>query len=144
MPNTGEEIEAERKRLAPLQQRPEWLEWLAGMESGLETFFTQIVPNMPDDPWTEEGMRVAEAAALEYFPDKDSANARKTPENLQVIDSFVRYLGEVSVRCFEGVWMCGVDEGGEPEQLIVEPYSTVEVPIRARLTATMRRRTGHE
>lgn len=94
---TAEELAQHEKD----QQDPAWLEWLAGMDSALAVFFTDDVPGLPEDPYTEEGLRHAERAALEYFPTKFSPDR---PKNQERADRFRRFIGETFVRNFEGRW----------------------------------------
>ncbi|MGK8485439.1 hypothetical protein [Nocardia asiatica] len=93
--------EAERRQMDADQHDPRWLAWLADMDAGLERFFTETVPGMPDDPWSADGLRHAEARALELFPSREAVGL---PENRDTADGFHRYLGEVFRRAFEGRW----------------------------------------
>ncbi|AKU14754.1 hypothetical protein [Luteipulveratus mongoliensis] len=92
-PYTAEEL-AQMERD---QQDPEFVAWLAAMDEDLRVFFEQDVPDMPENPWSEEGLRHAEQAAVSFF----WAHDLDWPER-EV--RFARYLGEVFTRSFEGSW----------------------------------------
>jgi hypothetical protein len=135
-----EAYEREKRRIEPFQQRPEWLEWMAGMDAGLAEFF-RLVPDLPEDPWSTDGARQAEAAALKIFPDMPSASTERTPGNLHLIDPFRRFLGELMVRRFDGDWVnIDFDRGLGPAVRL--PYASPYVDLSGTLTAAMARRTG--
>lgn len=133
------------ERLAPLQQRPEWLEWLSHHEEGLNVFFTEIVPDMPADPYTEDGARRADAAGLDLFPDEGSTVPDLAPQNRRVIDAFHRYIGELCVRNFEGRWVYDDLQGGDRPIPVVElPYATAQISPARTLSSLAFRRTGEQ
>lgn len=84
------------------QRDPTWLDWLGRMDSQLEKFFTETVPDMPRDRWSVEGLDHAARAAVSRFG--GSPDDTERPENSDVVDQFCRYLGEVFVRNAEGRW----------------------------------------
>ncbi|MBO0827510.1 MAG: hypothetical protein J2P24_06990 [Streptosporangiales bacterium] len=144
MVDYAEAYEQEQRRIAPFQQRPEWRDWLAGMDAALAGFFDRVVPDMPADPWSEEGLRHAEAAALERFPDADSADPETAQAGADVIDGFRRYLGELLVRRFEGAWVY-VDLGATGlVPAVALPYSPEYFDVGGALTMAVQRRTGGE
>ncbi|MGW4848903.1 hypothetical protein [Nocardia brasiliensis] len=95
--------QAELKQIERDQNDPKWLEWVApeNMNAQLDAFLNETVPDMPDDPWSAQGLDHAERAALSIFPTVDST---LVPENRAVADQFHRFIGEVFRRNFEGVW----------------------------------------
>ena len=115
--------------------------WLAMNEYLVECEFLIFdVDGMPDDPYTEEGLRIAEAEALRRFPDLASARA---PENAAMFDKFVRFLGETLVRRLNGEW---TNDAGMDREV---PYIGVQIPemsistnIPLLVTSAMARRTG--
>lgn len=113
MPDYAKLIEQETKRREPWQQRPEFKEWMAGMEKGLDHFFNHLVPDMPDDPYSVEGLRHAEATLLRLFPDGAAMSEETNPADGPAVDAFLRYLGQVYVARLEGrwMWMDMTDEG---------------------------------
>lgn len=144
MPDYAQQREREIARREPFQQRPEWKDWLSRQDDGLEDFFTRVVPDMPADPYSAEGLRHAESAALKIFPDSKAASPTRSPENLDRIDPFQRYLGEVYIRCFEGHWLNLADTPGEVEPAVETPYGETYHQVRTALTRAMSRRTGEE
>ncbi len=83
------------------QHDPAFLEWLARMDTELALFFERDVPDFPCDPWTEDGLRHAEQAALRYQQARLEGDLSWRREREP---RFARYLGEVFVRNFEGRW----------------------------------------
>jgi hypothetical protein len=138
-------LEQEAKRREPWQQRPEFKQWLAGMERGLERFFTELVPDMPSDPYTVDGLRHAEAAALAYFPDAEAASADRTPANAETIDGFRRYLGQVYLTRLEGrwIWLDLTDEG-DFLPIVQLPAWPGDRNVDRVLVDAMHARTGNE
>lgn len=90
---------AKLARIAADQQRPEFREWLADMDSELNTFFTEDIPDLPDDPYTPEGLlQVEELALVDFWDDKSKRNWLRFSGRIE------RYLGELVVRTVEGEW----------------------------------------
>lgn len=144
MPDYAKLIEQELRRIEPFQERPEWQQWLAGMEAGLAEL-SRLVPDLPADPWTEEGARRAEAAALRTFPSWELADPDQSPGNLHLIDPFRRYLGELFVRRFDGTWIfVDIENGHAPEPAVRVPYSEFYFDVTSTLTMAVHRRTGEE
>jgi hypothetical protein len=117
--------------------------WLAMNEYLLDTeFLAGDVPGLPDDPFTEEGLRVAEAEALRRFADVAEVLA---PENRQMYDKFVRYIGETFVRGLGAQWTNRpmVDDG-KPHIDIRYPWQPETLDVPAMLTSAVHRRTGQE
>ncbi|MGY1945011.1 hypothetical protein [Nocardia asiatica] len=137
--------EAERRQMDADQHDPRWLAWLADMDAGLERFFTETAPGMPDDPWSADGLRHAEARALELFPTFESVSL---PESRAIADEFHRYLGEVFRRRFEGHWY-NVPSHDDRQHtrgygpVVDLPFTDVYFTVISQLTAAMDRRTGH-
>lgn len=133
----------ELKRREPLQQRPEFREWLSEMEAGLDEFFSRVVPDMPSDRYTADGLRHAERAALQLFPASRAASPTQTPRNATDVDRFHRYLGEAFARQFEGTWLyIDMSEDRGPEPVVELPFAGSYHAPRGLLITAMRRRTG--
>lgn len=82
---------------------PELLQWLAGMDAALETFFAVDVPDMPAEPFTAAGLDHAERALMARF---SSAETLLAIGNAEVVDRFQRFLGETFIRSgFGGRWV---------------------------------------
>lgn len=138
--------EAERRQMDADQHDPRWLAWLADMDAGLARFFTETAPGMPDDPWSAEGLRQAEARALELFPSREAVGL---PENRDAADGFHRYLGEVFRRAFEGRWYNVPDEDDTQRTrgfgpVVEMPFASMYLTVITQLTSAMSRRTGRE
>jgi hypothetical protein len=117
--------------------------WLAMNDYLLDCeFLAGDVPGMPADPYSEDGLRVAEGDALRRFASIDDVLA---PENRAMYDKFIRFIGETFVRGLGAVWTSRpmVDDG--------QPYIGVRLPGQAEtleiptmLTSAVHRRTGDE
>lgn len=142
--NYVERYDDESRRIEPFQQRPEWREWLGRMASELEDFFADVVPDLPEDPWTDAGLRAAEAAALRVFPDLAAADPDRRGSNRRLIDQFSRYLGEGLVRRFEGRWLLVDLDPDELQPAVGLPYASIYFGVRGSVTMAADRRTGSE
>ncbi|MEV0766225.1 hypothetical protein [Nocardia sp. NPDC050435] len=93
---------AEQERHEADQHSVEWLEWVAPQRftEQLNRFFTETVPDMPEDPYTVEGLDAAEAAQLRLWPAADGSE----PDQ-EVLDQFIRYIGETYRRTLGGEWI---------------------------------------
>jgi hypothetical protein len=117
--------------------------WLAMNEYLVEDdFLVNDVDGMPGDPFSEEGLRVAEAEALRRFDDADQALA---PENRELYDKFVRFIGEAIIRGVGGEWTNRplVDDG-KAYLGIRFPWRKETLTIPMLFTAALARRTGEE
>ncbi|MFC9893771.1 hypothetical protein ACFVMC_08765 [Nocardia sp. NPDC127579] len=94
--------QAELARQEADQHVPEFLEWLEPerMDVQLRKFLTDTIPDMPENPYSADGLIQAEAVALELMPDEDAP--LPAPD---VTDQFIRFLGETFRRNFGGSWM---------------------------------------
>ncbi|CAM4436363.1 hypothetical protein NONI108955_28075 [Nocardia ninae] len=94
---------AELEQIEQDQQDPKWLEWLKpeNMNAQLDAFLNETAPDMPDNPWTVEGLDHVERFVLERFSTVDEA---MLSENHRVADQLTRFIGEVFRRNFEGRW----------------------------------------
>lgn len=103
------------------QKVPEFHEWLAGMDSALARFFAEDAPAVGrlDDPWSAEGLRLAEEAARATFGDLRTA---LDPTNTTTRDRFGRFVGQVFCRRFEGEWVNAPDEPRGLHPMVREPY----------------------
>lgn len=144
MSDYAKEYEQRQRHLASLQDDADWQRWLSFHEDGLRTFFTEVVPDMPSDPYTEVGARHAEAAALRLFPDEDAADPALSPDSVLEIDAYHRYIGELAVRNFEGRWVFDDSPSDSPEPVVELPYSTAPIVPRTLLITLAFRRSGDE
>lgn len=134
--HTGEEL--------PAPSRDEgFAAWLAMNDYLLDCeFLAGDVPGMPEDPYTEDGLRIAEANALSRFADSDEALA---PDNREMYDKFVRFIGEVFVRSLGGEWTNKpfVDDGSA--YLGVRfPWRDESLTVPTLFTSALHRRTGEQ
>ncbi|MFI6218473.1 hypothetical protein ACIBCD_41235 [Nocardia brasiliensis] len=95
--------QAELEQIERDQQDPKWLEWLApeNMNAQLDAFLNETVQEMPDDPWSAQGLDRLERLILDRSSEMDDVNR---VEDWAVADQCSRYLGEVFRRNFEGAW----------------------------------------
>lgn len=107
-----------------------------------EDFLVFDVSGMPDDPFSEDGLRVAEAEALRRFADSEEALA---PANRELFDKFVRFVGEAFVRGIGGEWTNRpyVDDGRAYLGLRF-PWTEYTLTMPTLVTAALARRTGEE
>lgn len=117
--------------------------WLAMNDYLLDCeFLAGDVPGMPDDAFSEQGLRVAEAEALRRFANASDALA---PSNREMYDKFVRFIGEVFARTLGGAWTNkpAVDDGSA--YLGVRfPWRTDPLTIPTLFTSALHRRTGDQ
>lgn len=117
--------------------------WLAMNDHLVEDDFLVFdVDAMPADPYSEEGLKVAEAEALRRFSDKYDVVA---PANREIFDKFVRFVGETFVHGLGGEWTNKplVDDG-KAFVGIRFPWVESLVNVPTLVTAAMTRRTGDE
>ena len=90
------------KEFLAAQQDPAWLAWLADMDAVVTQFVSTEFSGADIDPFTSEGLILAEARALDRW-----ANIAefKDPSNADLADKYIRYLGEVFVRNFGARWV---------------------------------------
>ena len=107
-----------------------------------EDFLVNDVDGMPDDPFTADGLRVAEAEALRRFDSPEDALA---PQNRELYDKFVRFLGEAIIRGVGGEWTNRplVDDGKAYLGLRF-PWRKETLTVPTLFTAALARRTGEE
>ncbi|WP_280428346.1 hypothetical protein [Nocardia brasiliensis] len=129
----------ELRQRAKDQEDPRWLAWLNEMGEQVDRFLNETVPDMPDDPWSVEGLQRAEQALLERFPNSGDESG---PENQELVDQFARFIGETFRRHFEGEWYNAPDaddmqgsrgfgpvlrEGYNPEYLDTVPLVSMAI-----------------
>jgi hypothetical protein len=117
--------------------------WLAMNDYLLDCeFLAGDVPGMPDDPYTEEGLRIAEAEALRRFSSIPDVLAA---ENRHMFDKFVRFIGETFVRGLGGHWTNKplVDDG-KAYVGVGFPWRETTLEIPTMVTSAVARRTGDE
>ncbi|MFB8276971.1 hypothetical protein [Nocardia colli] len=135
---------AELRQQVTDQEDPRWLAWLEGMNKQIDRFLNETVPDMPEDPWTAEGLRHAETTALKIFPNREVV---LVPENRDVADQFSRYVGETFRRNFEGEWRNepSFDDRRSPlgfGPVVRTPENPEYLDVVHLLTATVHHRTG--
>ncbi|WP_067682742.1 hypothetical protein [Nocardia miyunensis] len=136
---------AELAELERDQEDPKWLDWVnpERMESQLAKFLTETIPDMPDDPWSAEGLDRAEREILNRFATMDDA---ESSENRDLADQFTRYIGEVFCRKFEGRWHNVRGTGGAryPEfgPAVDREWSEMYLDVANLVTATVHRHWG--
>ncbi|MFI6168799.1 hypothetical protein ACIBCN_18610 [Nocardia sp. NPDC051052] len=114
------------------------------MDKQIDRFLNETVPDMPNNPWSAEGLRRAEKAALELFPTTASV---EQSENRDVADQFHRFVGEVFRRNFEGVWL-NVPTFDDAERsrgfgpVIQRPFAQFYLGVIQTLTTAIDRRVG--
>ncbi|MFF0489347.1 hypothetical protein ACFYTQ_10035 [Nocardia sp. NPDC004068] len=143
-PHTAAEI----ARMEQDQHDPKWLAWVAPelMETKLRKFFTDTVPDMPDDPWTAEGLDHAERAALVLFP---TVQSTRLTAHKDAADQFHRFIGEVFRRRFEGKWYNSPEWDDSANShgfgpVIEDQFSDMFVTPVPMLTMAIHRATGQE
>ncbi|MEU8897269.1 hypothetical protein [Nocardia sp. NPDC048505] len=102
MGRVGKWTKADYARHEADQHSDVWLEWVAPQRftEQLNRFFTETVPEMPDDPFTVEGLDRAEAVWRVLWP------SRKAPfPDPDIADQFIRYIGETYRRTLGGEWI---------------------------------------
>jgi hypothetical protein len=106
-----------------------------------EDFLVFDVEDMPADPFTEEGLNVAEAEAIRRFPDPATALAE---ENREQSDKFIRYIGETFVRGLGGEWTNDAQDGTDRAFIGVrfEGLERIVTPPTLFTAALARRRGG--
>jgi hypothetical protein len=117
--------------------------WLAMDEYLVEDDFLVFdVSGMPDNPYSEDGLRVAEAEALRRF---DSINQGLALENRELYDKFVRFIGQAIIRSVGGEWTNRplVDDGKAYLGLRF-PWRNETLTVPTLFTAALARRTGEE
>ncbi|MEV5834972.1 hypothetical protein [Nocardia sp. NPDC052112] len=80
------------------QNMPIWRQWFECMDSKLSAL-SELVPDMPADPYTADGLKRVMAVAHDVFPTVQSVS-----ENAETADLFARFIGEVFRRNFDGRW----------------------------------------
>ncbi|WP_405159851.1 hypothetical protein OG203_25745 [Nocardia sp. NBC_01499] len=135
----------ELQQLERDQQDPRWLAWLGDMDRQIDRFLNETVPDMPNNPWSAEGLRLAEKAALELFPTPASVDQ---PENRDLADQFHRFVGEVFRRNFEGVWrnVPSFDDAKRSRgfgPVIQRPFAVFYLGVIQTLTTAIDRRAGN-
>jgi len=124
------------------QHDEKFLSWVAMNEGVLELEFDEDVPDLPERPWGEDALRIAERAALERF---DSSSAPFSKDGWESSWRFVRFIGQTFVDAFDGLWVNLPGEDGKPPRVAVTlPFSETYLQPITLLTMAMGRRTGEE
>ncbi|MFI7004274.1 hypothetical protein [Nocardia sp. NPDC050175] len=136
---------AELEQIERDQHDPQWLAWLDSekMNAQIDAFLNETVPDMPDNPWTAEGLDRVERDMLERFSDMDDVDRA---ENWVVADQFSRFIGEVFRRNFEGRWFNAPSMGGAryPDfgPVIRHEWVDAYLDVGNLITATVHRKWG--
>lgn len=118
--------------------------WLAMNDYLLDCeFLAGDVVGMPDDPYSEAGLRVAEAEMLRRFSGIDDA---LVSANREMFDKFIRFVGVTFVNGLGFQWTnkpVGYDDG--KAYIAVEmPSIDTQLEIPSLVTAAAKRRSGDE
>jgi hypothetical protein len=117
--------------------------WLAMMDYLVEDDFLVFdVDDMPEDPYSEAGLRIAEAAALRSFATIEDVLA---PGNRELYDKFVRFIGQTFVRALGFRWTnVPVTDNGTAYLGIENPAIKTALEVATLLTSAVARRSGDE
>jgi hypothetical protein len=118
--------------------------WLAMNEYLVEDdFLVNDVDGMPADPFSAEGLAVAEAAALQHFADRAAVTA---PDNRELFDKYIRFIGEAFVRGLGFTWTNKPKAFDDGRAYLAVENATLDAQLEVgkMLTAAMSRRTGEE
>ena len=118
-----------------------WLAWLADMDAVVSEFIAVEFPDLKVDPFSADGLHVAEARALERY---GSIAEFKAPENAVLADKYIRYLGEVMVRNFGARWVNILHQRHGMVASVEYPYPAMYFEPQFMITASLHRRTGEE
>lgn len=118
--------------------------WLAMNDYLLDCeFLAGDVRGMPDDPYSEAGLRVAESEMLRRFSSTEDALA---PANREMFDKFIRFVGAAFVNGLGFQWTnkpIGYDDG--KAYIAVEMSSIdTQLSIPSLVTSAAKRRTGEK
>lgn len=139
-----ENVVPDRKRgeeFLAAQRDPAWIAWLGDMDAVVTNFVHTEFADTTVDPFSADGLLVAEARALERF---GSIAEFKAEENGELADQYVRYLGEVFVRNFDGRWVNILQPTKGLVASVEYPYPGWYLNPRSFITAALHRRTGKE
>ncbi|MGI9092891.1 MAG: hypothetical protein ACR2FF_05515 [Mycobacteriales bacterium] len=117
--------------------------WLAMNDYLIECeFLVYDVEGMPENPYSEQGLRVAEADFLRRFA---SAEDMLTPENREMFGKFIRFVGEVFVHALGFGWTnkpTAFDDG--KPYLGIEHPAVGQIDVPRSVTAAVYRRSADE
>ncbi|MBF6085155.1 hypothetical protein IU485_27665 [Nocardia cyriacigeorgica] len=115
---------AERQQFEHDQRNPAFRSWLSGMDDAIVEFMTVDAPEVGklDNPWSRGGLVAISGLLRARFPDPDSIDAT---ENAPVLDRYVRVIGEVFRRSFEGRWVNVLDNAPKGS---AEFWPEVDIP----------------
>ena len=115
--------------------------WLAMNDYLLDCEFLVFdVTGMPEDPFCEAGLKIAEANALGRFADSDEA---VSVQNRDLFGKFVRFVGEVFVRGAGGQWTeRPYADDGAAYLGVRFPWTDYTLTIPTLVSSAMARRTG--
>lgn len=93
------------RKVAKATAKPEFQEWLAQMDTELESFFKEDAPdNFPlESPFSPEAFGAVSQQIVDKFPDFESF--WDDPDFEQYRERLLRYYGTVWVKRFEGDWI---------------------------------------
>ncbi|WP_280273950.1 hypothetical protein [Nocardia wallacei] len=127
------------------QQDPKWLEWVdpIRMNAQIYKLLNETVPDIPDNPWSPEGLDRAERYALDRFSSMDDVDK---PENRDIADQLTRFIGEVFRRNFDGEWYNVPEMSGERYSdfgpVIRDEWSDAYLDTANLVTAAVHRKWG--
>lgn len=134
--------EDEQRQHDVAQHDEKFLSWVEMNEGVLELEFDEDVPDLPEKPWGQEALRIAEARALEIFPSKAEVFDE---EHWDTSWRFVRFIGQTFIDAFDGFWVNLPGEDRARAKVVVQlPFRTMYLEPINLLTAAVSRRTGEE
>ncbi|WP_067665808.1 DUF6968 family protein [Nocardia miyunensis] len=77
----------------------EWRRWYRQMDTQLDRFSTETIPELPQPIWSTDAIERVAAVFDDMFPDTDSVS---DPSNADRVDQFIRWFGECSIHYHPG------------------------------------------
>lgn len=117
------------------QQDPEYLAWLDVMDRELDRFLADDAPEVGklDNPYSAEGLALCEQAIRYRF---GRGQAIADPANVELVDRFTRYIGEVHRRATEARWANAghMYEGETIHPQLIFPFSEYSFDPREQIS----------
>lgn len=128
------------------QEDPRTKAWIEAIALGIELYeidFKDIIPDLPDEMFSDEAIVIAERAFLARYPDRVALDQDESG-----LWNFVKYYGQAFVERLEcqWVWQPKVKGFWDFESPAIErpwPVTTL-LPLFTIMTSTVYRRTGEE
>ncbi|MFE9328183.1 hypothetical protein ACIHDR_43265 [Nocardia sp. NPDC052278] len=120
------------------QLAPAWVEWLAYKTDALDRFVTHDVPQLPQDRYSETGIRIAERALLTRFTALETADPADP-----LLTRFGCYLGEVFTQSLDGHWYNDpFPDARLPRATVRFLYADVRLCVREQVVLALHYRSG--